>query len=309
MDAETDVRARAQVAMPRRRSVARHGTLGYDLRPMGDQAITPPDLARAIAAAWEGGRRAWPGVNLEASVFRTFLLARLLNGGLEGLHTDDLYLTCACLAGDAVAERSFVEICLPVVRKALARIDPTGSLDDEVLQGLLTRLLAADADVQPRLALFNGRSALRGWVRVAAVRQALNLLRSVRRERQLDGESLLELVSADNQELSYIRETYRDAFKRSFHRVLARLGARDRNLLTLQLVDGLSLEQIGEFYQVNRSTVCRWLQSVRDRVGAETRAALMEELNVDREELESILTLVLSRFDASLGRVLGNDRG
>jgi RNA polymerase sigma-70 factor (ECF subfamily) len=142
---------------------------------------------------------------------------------------------------------------------------------------------------------------------VAAVRQALNLLRSVRRERQLDEDSLLDAVAADNQELGYLRQTYQDVFKRSFHLVLARLEGRDRNLLALQLVDGLSLEQIGEFYHVHRSTVCRWVHGVRERIAVETRSALMEELDVGEEELESILALVLSQLDVSLARVLGDE--
>jgi RNA polymerase sigma-70 factor (ECF subfamily) len=283
------------------------------------QAEIPPaaPVEASMKAAWERGREAWPGVELGIQEFCDYLTARLPEGEpsfakasedwLDGLHTDDLFLTCACIRGDDVAQRAFLSACLPVVRAAMSRIDPSGSLDDEVLQGLLGKLLIAEEGKAPRLAQYNGRSALSGWVRVAAVRQALNLIRSVHRERQLDEDMLLALVSDDNQELTYFRQLYRDAFKAAFHQVLGRLDGRQRNLLTLQLIEGLTLEQIGDLYQVNRSTVSRWLQAVRDRLATETRAALMEELQIGAEEFESILMLVLSRFDASLARVLTED--
>lgn len=267
----------------------------------------------AVDVCWERACGIFPGILVDRERFCAFVLERLHHTGdpaeaLHSLHTDDLYLACACLEDDERAQRRFMEICLPVVRSALSRIEPTGSLDDEVMQGLLEKLLTAPAEGAPRLAQYNGRSALRVWVRVAAVRQALNLRRSVHRERPLDEGLLAGLVAEDNQEIAYFKQLYRDAFKDAFHRVIERLDQRERNLLQLQLVEELSLEQMGVIYGVNRSTVSRWMKALRAKLQQETRSSLKERLDMADQEIESVLKLVVSRFDLSLARAL-DDQG
>jgi RNA polymerase sigma-70 factor (ECF subfamily) len=275
------------------------------------QQISSGRLEESLEAIWSRAREAWPDIELDAERFFAFVARRLPEDAepeevFPSLKVGDLYLACACLDGNAKAHRAFLNHCLPVVKGALSRIDPSGTMDDEVLQGLLERLFTAAGEDEPRLAQYNGHSAIGVWVRVAAVRQALNLLRSVHRERALDENMLMVLMASDNQEMAYFKKLYQDEFKRAFHQVLSRLSGRERNLLTFQMVEGLSMEQIGQLYRVNRSTVSRWLRAVRDKVHAESRAALMERLDIGKDEFESILKLVLSRFDASLMRVLAD---
>jgi RNA polymerase sigma-70 factor, ECF subfamily len=278
-------------------------------RPRADSL---PACEEALRTTWEKAIGSWPGIDLDPSRYWVFLARRLpsdldLPDALESIKTTDLYLVCACLEGIPEAQKAFLEYSLPVVKRAISRIDPSGSLDDEVLQGLLERLFTSREDQEPKLGQYNGRSTLAVWVRVSAARQALNLVRSVRRERPLNGNTLLALVSAENQEMSYFKSLYQDEFKKAFHQVLARLTQRERNLLTCQLVEGLSMEQIGELYRVNRSTVSRWLSGVRKRLQQETRQALMDRLAIETEEFESIMKLIMSRFDASVVRVLAQD--
>jgi RNA polymerase sigma-70 factor (ECF subfamily) len=52
---------------------------------------------------------------------------------------------------------------------------------------------------------------------------------------------------------------------------------------------------------VHRATIGRWLERARDAVLESTRAHLMDRLDVPSAEIESILRLVLSKLEISLG--------
>ncbi|WP_395812894.1 sigma factor-like helix-turn-helix DNA-binding protein [Archangium minus] len=55
---------------------------------------------------------------------------------------------------------------------------------------------------------------------------------------------------------------------------LAALPSRERTVLRLHLVEGLSLERIGTVYRTHKSTVSRWLARAREEVLAGTRSRL-----------------------------------
>jgi RNA polymerase sigma-70 factor, ECF subfamily len=278
--------------------------------PVRPAAQEREDLGIALEELWTSVSRTWPGAALSPGPCGAFLAARLPAGqpaleGLRRLRVEDLCLAWACLQGCEPALRSFRDLCRGVVDAALRGFDPSGGLVDEVLQGLLRRLLTGEGDEGRKLEQYRGQSGLGAFVRVAAVRQALNLRRRQRRECALEDDLLLAL--SEDPELTYLKQYYRQEFKQVFQQVLARLSARERNLLSHQIVDALTLEQMGALYRVNRSTVCRWLQAIRDRLRLETRAGLAEHLAIDPDDVDSILHLVLSRIDTSLARVLADE--
>jgi RNA polymerase sigma-70 factor (ECF subfamily) len=274
--------------------------------------VDPPRrarLSRDLETAWQAARRSWPGIDLASEEFAAFLAARLpgvepVEDELPRLHAVDLYLACACENGNDAAQKALEGMCREAAADALRGQDPSGALSAEVAQGLLSRLLFGGASGAGKIGQYQGRSAMKAFLRVAAVREALNLRRARRRERPLAEDLLLRLVSEEDPELALWKERYRKEFKQAFQQVLGSLSPRDRNLLSHQVIENLSLDQIGAMYHVNRSTVCRWLQAIRDRLRQDTRAVLAERFSVDVQDVDSILRLVLSRIDASLERVL-----
>ncbi len=285
----------------------------FSLLPAGapEEPERRANLARGLEATWQAARQAWPGIEVSSEEFAAYLLSRLtesepVEDEIIRLHAADLYLACACRRGDAEAQKALEGLCQQAAAAALRGQDPSGALSAEVAQGLLTRLLSGGADGAGKLGQFQGRSALRAFLRVAASREALNLRRARRRECPLAEDLLLRLVSEEDPELALWKQRYRQEFKLAFQGVLSSLSPRERNLLSHQVVENLTLDQIGAMYHVNRSTVCRWLQSIRDRLHQETRAALAERLSVTPQDVDSILRLVLSRIDASLERVLAS---
>src|SRR5438309_333634 len=67
-------------------------------------------------------------------------------------------------------------------------------------------------------------------------------------------------------ELAYLKDHYRGLIEDAFREALAALPDKHINLLRLCFVDGLTQTQIGAMFRVNRSTVMRRLESVRETI-------------------------------------------
>jgi RNA polymerase sigma-70 factor (ECF subfamily) len=108
----------------------------------------------------------------------------------------------------------------------------------------------------------------------------------------------------DDPELSYMKELYRQAFRQAFGAALAALEARDKNLLRQHVVDGLTVDELGPLYGVHRATAARWVQRAKEKLLHETRKQFMARARISSRECESVLRLVRSRIDVTLGRLL-----
>ena len=85
---------------------------------------------------------------------------------------------------------------------------------------------------------------------------------------------------------------------------LEALDDRQRALLRYSLVDGWTVDQIGELYKVHRATAARWVAAARDALGDLIRTEVAKRLAIDELEVDSLIALVRSRIDVSLERVL-----
>jgi RNA polymerase sigma-70 factor (ECF subfamily) len=216
------------------------------------------------------------------------------------VNEDDLRLAAAVLAGEPAAVARFEREVLAGIDPAVARVDP--ALADEVRQELRVRLL-----VERRLEQYAGRGPLLAWVRVAAMRTALNLRRA--RRPGDDEQRLAELVAVEpDPELRHLRSTYRAAYAEALAAAFAALPDRSRVVLRLHWVDGLRLAQIAGLYGVHESSVSRWLAAAADSVAAGTRARLVEQLRLGADTLASVERLVRSQLDLSLRQLLGGEK-
>jgi RNA polymerase sigma-70 factor (ECF subfamily) len=89
---------------------------------------------------------------------------------------------------------------------------------------------------------------------------------------------------------------------------VARLDARARNHLRHVFVDQLGVDQLASLYSCHRSTAARRVAAARDALLAETRAVLIDRLEVSEDELDSIMRLIDSRFEVSVQRIFGEPR-
>ena len=133
---------------------------------------------RAIAEAHEAARTQWRSVEVPLERFTRWIDARLSEGDeLHTLRTADLYLTCACASNEPHALEVFEKKVLPAVDRALARLSLSSAAIDETKQVLRRRFFVGVDGAAPRIAAYAGRGDLRSWVRAAAVRAALRVIR------------------------------------------------------------------------------------------------------------------------------------
>lgn len=272
--------------------------------------VAPPEREPAadLGAVIRAARAAHPGLGEVISEPELSAHLESLDAPQLVAHAADLYLAYGCARGLPAALARFEELCIPMARAAIAKLDGRPELVADVLQELRTRLLCKSAAESPRIASYRGRGALSGWVRAAAVRLALNRLRDQKRAGEVPAESPAEedlgVAAVGDPELGFIRAHYREHFRAAFTAALAQLTSRERTLLRMQLLDGLTEEQMGAMYGAHRVTIARWLGRARRQLLTETQRLLAERLGLPSGQLESITGLVPSRLDLSLSRLL-----
>ena len=244
------------------------------------------------------GRSAWPGIEVPDAQ----LAAHLARLELPEAPHADLYLACAVAAGDPLALSTFDKTVLAHVGSFVARIDGSAQFADEVRQILRDRLLVMRAGAPPRIADYAGRGPLGGWVRVAAVRAAIDLRRDVHAEVRLS--SAPGLASEMSPDLQLVRAKYQASYEDALRAALAALDAKERNLLRMTVVDGLTVDRIGLVYQVHRATAARWIQAVRRKVLDAVYDRLGERLRLSPDELDSVTALIQSQLQVSLSGLL-----
>jgi RNA polymerase sigma-70 factor (ECF subfamily) len=194
----------------------------------------------------------------------------------------------------------------------LTEVDAAGAttraprdLIDEVKQMLRVQLLVARDDRPPGIAGYQGKGPLRGWVRITATRELIRQLKKASREKPVEDapRALVEALEADPV-LEHLKNEYRTEFATALREAIGELSAEDRTLLRQQIVDRLSIDELGAAYGIHRATAARWVNRARDALVATTRGRLAARLSVSVDEIDSVIRLVQSRLDASVVRYL-----
>jgi RNA polymerase sigma-70 factor (ECF subfamily) len=252
----------------------------------------------ALAEAHTRGAAAWPSVRVDLVDFARFVHER----AADLARAEDLYLACACARGDGAALKAFDAAFGPDIAAAYGRFRYVGKTADDVKQLLFEKLFAHD---RPKIAEYSGKGELRMWLKVTITRMLINF--SARDTRELPAADDLFCAlpgAAADPELAHLRRTYAAELKEAFGRAVTKLSARERNLLHYACVEDLGIDAIGELYGVHRATAARWLQDARAALFKHLRAALLAQLRVRPDELESIVRMMLSRVEITLERYL-----
>jgi RNA polymerase sigma-70 factor (ECF subfamily) len=70
------------------------------------------------------------------------------------------------------------------------------------------------------------------------------------------------------------------------------------------VIDHLTLEEVGAFYQVSRATAARWLADARAALVAGTQKRLAASLGIGDSELGELMRLVASSLYSTLPRLM-----
>jgi RNA polymerase sigma-70 factor, ECF subfamily len=215
----------------------------------------------------------------------------------------ELALAHAAAAGDDAAIREFEARYVAPLRPALRAMAIADDDIAEIEQSLRVKLLVAVAGEPARVIGYAGQGTLGGLVRVAAVREALTLLK--RRRATTSDDDLAALASpGDDPELLALKARHREAFKAAFEEAVRRLEPRQRSMLRLSLLEQRSIDKIGAAYGVHRATAARWIEGAKEALRIATRKVLAERLDLGDAELEGAIALIESRIELSMDRLL-----
>jgi len=158
---------------------------------------------------------------------------------------------------------------------------------------------------EPKLNQYNGTSKLSSWLRVVALREALDFVKAKeRRELPLTDAELADQIAPQDQEIKLIRKRYQFEFETVLKDALKNLDTKERNLLRASTLDKLTIDEMGALYHVHRATAARWLVNIRLKLKTQIKKQLKGKLNLDTCEYDEIANALNSQLNLSLSRIL-----
>jgi RNA polymerase sigma-70 factor, ECF subfamily len=253
-----------------------------------------PDLLASIV---QEARGRWPRVNFDREGFARHIERLEIEEARLSVHGVDLFLASAVLGGDQEALRAFDAVLASVVRVA-GRIDGSRSFIDDVSQELRVKLLTGK---EPKLRGYSAVGPLWEWLRVAAMRTALNMKRS---DRLLPTDDVPVAAVLDGLDDAQMKKRYLPELNAALEQVIRELSVRERTLLRLHFVDGLNIDRIAVIYRVHRATVARWLVAVRQRVLEDLQAHLGQAHGLGATDVRSLCRRMQDDVHLTISRVL-----
>jgi RNA polymerase sigma-70 factor (ECF subfamily) len=262
-----------------------------------------PGSPAVMAAVAEGARR-WPAVALTPEQ----LVAHLRQAGRAPIadisHGAELCLAAACAAGDPAAMAVFEAEYVARVPAYVSRLALGQDVLDDLRQRLRIRVLF---DRPPRIGTYAGLGPLDGWVRLTAVRLALDLLETQKSlPCPIDPVVITSGLKGAEPCFDVARARYGPLFQTVLQEALEGLGDRDKALLRFHFVEQLNIEEIGRIYRIHRATAARWLLDIRRRLLAAVQHRLSLEVRITTSsEFRSLLDVVRDDLHLSISRILG----
>ena len=108
-------------------------------------------------------------------------------------------------------------------------------------------------------------------MRITATRELIRHQRKRAREAPSDRPLDEALGDAGDPLLSHLKAEYRTEFAGALREANAELDSETRTLLRQQIVDQLSIDEIGAAFGVHRATAARWLLRARGALVTATR--------------------------------------
>jgi RNA polymerase sigma-70 factor, ECF subfamily len=259
-------------------------------------------LEEALRRLHAEGQRAWPGLGLGIETFVVHLAERAHGDLPPEARGPDLYLVCACTTRVRGAVEAFTRLHLTGLGAHLSRLRPTPVFLDEVRQEVCDKLFVGKGGAPPKIAEYDGSGGLSSWVRVVALRAAVDLRRKP--GAVAEPSAAADLPAQDDPEAEVRLEQYRRAFDESVRGAIAALDPDHRRILRSYFADNVTLDTLAAELGVHRATVARRLASARSALRWEARRRLQILLGADESELSSLARMLRSHLAVSLPSVL-----
>lgn len=210
---------------------------------------------------------------------------------------DEIYLAAGCQerlpAALAAFESEYISRVAPVLR---AQGFPPDRIDEAAQRVRTDLLLPHDGEHTIRLCRYAGTGRLASLVRVSAVRYARrDLAPAPTRE-------LLEFWRPHEPAVSLLVGELQQHFKEAFAAAITRLSAKEKLLLRMLFVEDLSYREVAALLAMSKSSVCRQLVSVEQRLVADLSAAWRQRTGETTQE--GLRELIAGQLDLSISRLL-----
>ena len=257
---------------------------------------------------YESCRRKYPTVDLSYEDF----CARVHATGtkVSDLCCADLFLATACSRGDRIAWEYFADECLPLLRRMAEHCCRRFQEGEDLAQEIVTDLLADKS----KLAGYNGRCSLSGWLRVMLSHAAIDRFRRRRREVPFESSEGREQESCPAPPTQNVPEASPDAawgpvLAEVLREQIRKLPPRDRLIMSLYYLHGVSLKLIGLQFAVHEATASRWLDSLRRSIRRKVEAELRARHRLRAGEVSGLWKWVADHELIGLAEVLGTECG
>lgn len=231
---------------------------------------------------------------------------------VAAVHAADLLLARGCALGVPAAVERFERDMLGLVTAAGRKLSMSSEQNDELRQQVRMKLLVpGTGGAAPKVGNYAGTGALRSWVYATGLRTGLNELRRIGRAPVPAGDEQLLVAMPDkndDQQLQYMKELYRSAFRDAFKSSIQELEDRLANVLRHYYLDEMTLEEIGALYRVHKTTVMRWVNKAHAELEVKTKSRMISHLQLGASEVESVLRLIQSGIQLGLASVLAPGR-
>ena len=240
--------------------------------------------------AWERGRSAWPGLAIDRQRFAGHLKRHCAQ---TVVYVEELYLAFGCAERLPSAIASFERDYMTSLVQSLSELDASQEELIDVQMELRHELLVGDQEREPRIAAYAGRSPLKRWLGVLAIK-SLNGLRT--REAKTVSTAFVNdrrlASSSIDPELSMISAQARSDLELSLRSAFNYEAVFERSLIKLDVIEILSVDELRRIRRAHRATVAVCLEALQRQLLVDMLDALQPRVQLDRADIQSLIALV-----------------
>jgi RNA polymerase sigma-70 factor len=261
---------------------------------------TEKRMARDMAEAYERCLKRYPTIQISYKDFHARIEEILAKGpasskaqsrikALALIHYEDIFLAMGCSRQDRVSWEHFADEYIPLLRKFSTQACGDSGEGEDLAQEIIVKMLKEGN----RMAGYNGRGSLAGWLRASVAHAAVDRFRRENRlvslENSLDNgaiESWTDSGGADSEET--LDSRWGPIIASAVSESISRLAARDRLVLGLYYLRGISLLAIGRQFRIHEATVSRWIERIRRNIRKQLESDLRKKHGLGADDIRSL---------------------
>jgi RNA polymerase sigma-70 factor len=221
---------------------------------------------------------------------------------LRRLHTDDLYLTLACVKSIDVAWEYLDSLYRSYMIKVAFTICGNRHQAAEMAQDTLTHLFLLDRAGKRRIASYQGLSPLPNWLAIVMRHRAIEEWKSVTNQFEPLETVIDKLDDSSSQRIENAtrRNTYSQMATDSLRKACKVLSDRDKWFLTLRYEEELKVKKLAELANLTSHTITYHIQCAQEKLRKEIYSVLKKEYNLNEQALKECIEEIITNPEYSL---------